>query len=1187
MSHTDSNMSASTASYASMLGGMWAPEGSEINERLKRLHELEQMRKEREAKQHGLLNSKGAGSTSGVGIVRSSRMNSSDPDTGSTTGIGLRRTLSMRENSDGYGGARPKMGGTSGSASDDGGFGGQTIFSEIKASLLGPRKPLRGEYTSRSRLGSSDSDSSTTDSSYSRSYTRPTTTDRSYTRSYSNPQEDGGSLFSGITSSVLGDKTHYQRQPYRSRITEEPCEQSGQEYDQYGNSYSSYQGSDNHSENTDEDHGEEPLHFINRLKNGKGTDVINEGQQFHSIPAVPPLNFKQTEDGGNHDDLPELVPATEDIVSVAQEISSTFGNQSPSKSPNKSTSGDVEPVNQNESVVYEIHEVNYDSSGDEEGKTLKVRESFYNVRPSEWGIVGKTPGRLDQMQEYFTGESVGEDPNISRELNGEKVKAELERSISEPKNERKRVSDRSSGRKTPTKFKKTLKKDSPGNRSKSPLERLKKSSESENDSVPTSESEVESNGMRKPTARRKIGLNQNASTPKTEEQNGMSLSDKLAKLESLTQEKQRKQSVGENDVKKAVPSYMAGTSSSERKKSRAKEQSPGPGRDLRRDVREIRQFVRENSEPNTPISSPVKTFMESISPKLEDISTKDTSVQTEFVLDFPDINYVCKHCGKSSFEEVKSPLTEDNVKTIENKKEINPSDKMDMPNDKKFSSKDSVKSVGESSSKSEKIHRYKPKAAAGTQSYMKGTTASRLKSTAQTSDAKGRKGSAPEIIHRAEQESVKASTSLRGNVSDKLKAFEKANKGEKTRPALSLFRGKSVEREKPEISEKPKLSKSKSVDQVSVLASETASQPLEKDNIQSDKSNNVESTPAEVSVVPPSPGEKQTRTQLIQKMSTPRSDKPPVEKLDLSTLVAPLSPRSPRSPVRKPLLASPRSRESEISPRSVTSEQNTEKEAGQSEAFTTLDDNPFIKNDVRRRNSFKGRDKEESIWEKAGHQSRESSLTRSHSSTEADKVRPGSVSSQKHHNTSAGEKSSTSELTWSDSGSMGSLRGSKSSLHGSDTSLNKDGISDTRKPRSQSGSSTNSQTKASHRHPVSGAIETDIDAAFSEQYQDSNIIIKGDEHNEESVNKAHLEFAKKACEMLESDKEGIPAQVNGHDHELVKTKADNCHVNGLDSNTGQTNGLHDSKNSSVEVSTQGSRKQKGRKGLFKGKFSKK
>lgn len=1205
-------MSASTASYASMLGGMWAPEGSEINERLKRLQELEQMRKDREAKRQELLKKKEQSSVSGIPIVRSTRLKSSNADEGASTGIALRRAISMREDSENYGGARPKLGGVSATGSDDTGFSGGTLFSEIKASLLGPRKPLRrdNESESRGRLGSSDSDSSSTTSSY-KTYkyesSRPVNGDKTYAKSFTTSEDSGtgGSLFSGITSTVLGGKQQYERQPYTSRIGDKKFQtKSGQdeyEYDEYGNSYSTYQGNDNLSEINEDDHGEEPKHFIERLKYGKTNGYGyngNIGTQYslQSVPTVPPFKYQQYEANNDTNNISE---PTEDIISVAHEISTAFGNHSPLQSPEKTTFDTNEAINPNESVIYEIHEVNYDSSGDEEGKILPVRESFYNARPSEWGIVGKTPGKLDQMHEYFTGEKVGEDPNISRELDGAKVKEELEKSFSDVKNEKKRVSDRSSGRKTPTKLKKTPKKEvSPGTRSKSPCDKLKKA-ESENESVHTSESEFESSGLKKPTPRQKIG--QTSSTPKSNEKNGMSLSlsDKLAKLESLTQEKQRKQSVDENDIKKAVPSYMSGTTASARKRARTNDQSPTPSRDLKRDVRELKQFVRENSVPSTPVSSPVKLFSEIETSKTVVKSTKEVSVQTEYIIDFPDINYICKHCGKASSEEVKTtPLTEENVTNKFEKyteKQSSPRDDASKQSGTKFSSKDSVKSFGETSTKSEKTFRYKPKSATGNQSYMKGTTSSRLKTSAQTSDAKGRKGSVPDIIHKAEQESAKASTSLRGNVSDKLKAIEKVNRAEKSKPTLSLFRGKSVERERPEVAAKPKLTKSKSVDQVSVLNTETSVQDTEmnEETHQSDKSKDNETVPVHLSNTPASPGEKRTRAQMLQKTpQSPQLSKPPVEKLDLSSIVSPISPRSPRSPIRKPALASPRVKDSEVSPRSETSDLNDDNRSVELKGqFTKLEDNPFIRNDAGRRNSLKGNEKGESVWEKAEIRSRDSSLKRSNSTSQVDQERPSSRSSLKRHNTSAGEKSSVSELTWSDSGSAaGSLRGSRSSLYGSNSSLNRDGISAFHRPTPVSSSSSasvmNQNTKlnsvvspGSTRHPVSGAIETDIDAVFDEQVKEPKPVIKNEEFNEETVNQAHLEFAKKACDKL--------------DFELLKT--DSQHINGLDKNQNEeksenTNGFQNMNGESNDVKVNGvgnNKKDKGKKKYLKGKLFKK
>lgn len=1191
-------MSASTSSYSSLLGGMWGPEGSEINERLKRLQELEQMRKEREAKRQALLKDSGKG----VSIVRTARVNSVEPETSSRYGI--RRTLSLREdeNSNTFGGARPKMAGSYVYGQEEQTQDGNIFSGTINELLsgIGLRKPLRGTRDTGSNYA-----------------------DKSYSLSYSNPEEEFKKNVFGDFRSTFLNKPSTKSRTYTSSTDSEP---SGTEsvkngysehYDD-GHTNNVFENTDNneqHEDDVEEDHGEEPLHFIERLKNGNGTskaDTYNySSKHSQSIPTVPPFRHRDSKNNTgerNTEELPELVQPTDDILSVAQEISSTFGNF---KSPtgltpsrkysrrNIKTSEAVEDPNvsydivqdpnvsydivqdPDGSVTYEIVEVDFDTSADERGKLLAVNDSFYQADPSEWDGHNLTPGKLDKMHEFFTGEAIGEDPNISRELDGTKVKAELEKSFSKTKTPK---SDKNGCRKTPTSMRKSVRKENKVIRSKSPLDKLK-SSESENESAHTSESEVDSQKM-------KLRTPVKASTPNStrkSEKNGMSLSDKLAKLESLTQEKKRKHSFSENENKNPVPSYMSETNASQKKKSRAKDMSPKPARDLKKDVRELKQFVHQHtSEPNTPVSSPTKLFTEVEIKDTEHKSTREISVQTEFVIDFPDITYVCKHCGKSSFEEVGSPLTKENLtKTFEKKtKRESPDSDKAKTAENKISSKDSVKSFGELSTKSEKGYRYKPKAVSGTQGYMKGTTSSRLKNTGNLSstDGKIRKGSAPDIVHIAEAEGK--STSLRGIVSQKTKAIENASRKEKNKPQLSVFRASSVDRDNANSEHKPRgqLAKSKSSDQVNVLkngvkkATETEKQTAETSTIKKESS--------EVCSVPPSSGEEKSLTQMRQKIQSPAKAETKVEKLDLSSLDTPKSQVSPRSPVslRKPPLASPRARDTPISPRSETSEVFDDNASVESKGqFTTIDDNPFIRNDTKRRNSLRGHDKGESVWEKAESRSRDSSLQRSNSASEADRERPASSSSLKR------EKSSLSELTWSDSGSTGSLRGSKSSLHGSNTSLNRDSRSAFIRPRTVSNSSATSQTChnavlnllspiGTTRHPVSGAMETDIDAAYSDHVKEKTVVSKADEHNEETVNRAHLDFAKKACDMLEFDLKKRDSS-NESDREKNNVDDNKDNNNYKNQNGGENHGLVNG--------TEVGKKEKGKKGFLKGKLFRK
>lgn len=1268
-------MSTSTSSYTNLLSGMWGPEGSEINERLKRLQDLEQVRKERESRRQAMRKDKEP-----VGIVRSSRLKSSETGSGMAGVIGVRRTMSVNDDSDNYGGARPKNSGLSGTNGMEESMDFGNLFSGISASVLGPRKPMREarEYGNSGQVENTDSRS------------RLQNGDKSYGRNYSKPEvdTDTSSIFSGISDSTLNKKPGLQSRSYTNDVQSEPYGlRSGQNHFDYKTPHtyttdysdehinSGFENGD-HNENSEEDHEDDPKYFIERLKHGNA-DMVHYGMNDHNkhIQSMPIPPLKQTAyENNEYHDMPDLIQPMDNILSVAQEISTAFGNNNSSprktskqinlknentpqnKSAIKRSSQKLEnsgknipnvsgnnseledpdvsvnyydvqemifsgPEDPNDSVTYEIQAVDYDSSGDEEGKLLPVRESMYKASTSEWIVSDQTPGKLDRMQEYFTGKAVRDDPNISRELDGGMVKEELEKSFSKVKTPKK--AERNTGDITEMSTNKSAKKETPYSRSKYPLDKVKntplKESDSINNPIHTSQSENDTKGLTYSTPGK--GTDQNNIGDKNE----MSLSDKLAKLESLTQEKKRKHSVGENEAKKLVPSYMSGTSASQKKRSRTKNASPIPTRDLKKDVRELKQFVHEHvSEPSTPLMSPTKALNEVAVTKVEDTKTKkEISVQTEYVLDFQDINYVCKHCGKSSFEEVQALTAENLSKTFEKKtkKESPNNDKVAKAYETKYSSKDSVKSLGEISTKSDISHRYKPKAGTNTQSYMKGTTSSRLKNSGPSTNGKARKGSAPEIVHIAELDSAKGSISLKGTVFQRSKAIESASKAERSKPTLSLFRGGSVERNKPDMFERGKLAKCKSVDYVNFNNQDTEKPTVNNTDTEipitetqvyqpETQSNDIPASPrerisrSEIKKKPPSPikSELARPTALSQSVSPtqPTSQSQPacptrqtaqspviVEKLDLSSLGSPKSPVSPRSSsFKKPPLASPTIKDTEISPRSEASEILNDDPSVESKGqFTTIVDNPFIKNDCKRRNSFKGHDRSESVWEKAESKSRDSSLKRSNSTSETDRDRPGSASSLRRHNTSAGEKTSVSELTWSDSGSNGSLRGSKSSLHGSNTSLNRDGGSAFHRPRTISTSSGASQTSqntmlnllspiGTSRHPVTGAIETDIDVAYSESIKEYNSGAKAEAHNEDSVNRAHLDFAKKACDMLEFDFKSENDKEKGK-IEDIKDKENDSKV--INEGNRQVNGY----------SKKEKGKGKGKKGFLKGKLFRK
>lgn len=152
-------MSTAVGSYASLLDGMWAPEGSEVNERLKKLQELERIRKERETKRNFSRSESGVSSVAPSVGFRSrirSREEEPAPTTTDRNRFGIRRTMSHRGSNenityqpDSYGGARPKFTSLSDTEPEEGG----SLFSGVTASILGTRSIGKGGsgYNSYSR----------------------------------------------------------------------------------------------------------------------------------------------------------------------------------------------------------------------------------------------------------------------------------------------------------------------------------------------------------------------------------------------------------------------------------------------------------------------------------------------------------------------------------------------------------------------------------------------------------------------------------------------------------------------------------------------------------------------------------------------------------------------------------------------------------------------------------------------------------------------------------------------------------------------------------------------------------------------------------------------------------------------------------------------------------------------------
>ena len=1158
-------MSASTSSYSNLLGGMWAPEGSEINDRLRRLQELENMRKEREAKRLDILKNTGQ-ATTGV-ITRTPRTRAPISSVAAevkvvtnepfslSSGLGLRRAMSLREdteNKENYGGARPKNGGFTKDTNQD--SNNWSLFSDVTTSLMGPRRTMRSDRdystANRTRFDSTDSEDSTTTSSSSRS--KVGLSDRpgysGYSRTTSQPQDgESSSLFSGVSNSLSKPRTtSYERQTYdrdnggfrtnggnfEDEITEE-VEYTETTNENNTNGHFEQNGHEQYHDDDDE----EPLHFIERLKNGgsrRNSFGNNNSFVFGSIPTVPPLQ---------HNSSDGEVEQAEDIVSIAKDISYAFGTEAKSPTSTKFSSETHTVENPNASMAYDIVQVDYDSSGDEEGKRLPIQK---NIRMSEWGVVDQGPGDLDEMQAFFTGREVDYDPNISRVLDGEKIRSEFDKSFSSvsdtPVKERPKASEAETEKDTSVKKKVKPKiAAKPTKRGSTPVNRLKntsngtgRSSGSENDSKPNSESDGETLVERKP----RTGTSPNKSSPPANKPSppankpspparndrSNSITEKLTKLEAMTSEKTRRKSQGETDLKKSVPSYMSGTRSSKTKYSRVQDAtSPKPySRDLKKDVRELREFVRENSVPNSPVAtSEVQSMIVEIEP-IPKPEMKEMSVQTDMMFTI-DNDYVCKHCGKSSAEDVSTMLTEKNIEmTIGSAKG---SDKS-KNSEHNFSSKDSVKSLGELSSKSDKTH-VKPKTtSSSTASYMKGTTASRLKTGNENSNGKL---ISPEnmLYPDGNTGTTKARGTAKYGVGQKAKGFESK---EKVKPALSLFRATSLERTRQlELDNKrSKLSKSKSVEQVHLMQ-----------NV-SKKSNN---------------------TNLLRDTRTSKAKAKAVTSIDLNAL------HSPRAAAKSKRFASPRS--APTSPRRkglLDIDIEPVESKGQ---FTTIVDNPFIKNDSSGRHSSKSSESGESVWTKAK-ENRSPSGSRSESAGENDKVSVGT--------SSAGEGRSLSHLSWSDSGSTESLNKSKSESRGSNTSLNDKTVFDEPRSRKTSSSSTTSHNAVLNLlsptdEPQKGnteALETDIDAVYMSNLKGKKTRTNSEEHNEETVERAHLEFAKKACNMLEV--------------ECKKRDSSNESSGQKDIVNGSTNGVNGTETEAVvkKGNTKGPQK-KGKKGFLKGK----
>ena len=1248
-----------STTYASLLNGMWAPEGSEMNARLQKLQELERMRKEREA-----MRKKKWGNTTAT----RSRLRSNPADSENKASYWEQQFGSQL--SDTYGGARPKF---SSSRGQDTVQDMDQMFKSVTGEFLGQPLVERSQNFKTERLGNSDSEDGL--SSFRNKYgsglrtdDRPTYSSK-YSRSYSQPEMQEVDIFAGIADSVLGRTTEgpnyslnpYEPQSYTRRRYERTIDQT---VDNEGDEQ--IEDNDIHDEETEEilveEETEEPVYFIERLENGRGTDEyshqyglnqkrsVNNGLLIGTMPVVPPLKKPKSgeneinNDTDQYDEVAQYIHPVEDILSVAKDINAAFGSRSPTKSDSDKTGLDLSfhsngiaqdanaenispegnfvfsastPVNSSStkvsrnsaakrkqrpsmrgkgnrvdsfknqsvlsseevividdsmndntdntdaSVVYELIEPP-DYSFSEERKELEAdTDDLYTSRLSEWNIMDHTTGTLDRMQGFFSGKEVHEDPKIWRVLNGSKVQAELEASVH----------------------------DSPPNKTE--------------------------DGNRETKSRLSIG-------------------DRLSKLKSMTDEKQSKKLSRESESKQddAGSRYIK-TSSAKKCQSKDTEktnegkaitESKKSPRDLVRDVRELKKFIHENVS-----ESPTPELETQIS--VEKKQTKEISTQT----DNTEKVYICKHCGKSSSERKEPALNKTEGKSnkldlrVESK---NPGQNYSALEKKhlaeiKKEMKEGVKTTADTDSKKTTADsKNNTKTTSTYPSYMKSTASSSKKTTGVTE--KTRKGSVPEINKLKENETQRPKSPVgfsRGGksiVAQRAKAFDAAgsknNTNQKTKPTLSLCRGSSVDRQKNEESA-PKsaratsnILKSKSMEQMHLLSdnkegnskSQSNPKPVEDkveppaENMQTEKSvasnsqkpveNKIEAAVENVQIektgdlnMPPSPGTKRTRTQMTQKLLPPALSPKPVRKIESPGIISaePISPvlSAENSPRNKPPSGVHLVYESNkvdqihqnklahMSAGPVSHSENTPpKRIDRIGQFTTLQDSPFIKNDMKRRNSLRGNKDGESVWvktEREGSRSRDSSLRRS--------------------NTSAGERSSLTHLSWSDSGSSESLPGSVSSSKGSYSSLQR-----SRSDRRGSVSSITSQnsmlnlldSKGTKTNVVTGAKETNVDEAYQEY------ISSKDSHDEMedkrgSLNDSSLiDFAQKACDLLEFE----PKK---RDSSTDSNETDSNQKDGKIESQPIGNGTRHMKNGAIDntnVTEEKVGKKKQKKGFFKGKI---
>ena len=1367
-----------TEMYSSLLSNMWAPEGSEINERLQNLQRLENMRKEREAMWQKNDNSSGSRRTRlGASTYQSRR---------ARTTRGSNEDLTLGD----FGGARPKL--TNYSNGDK--YSSSSWFSDSTRSAVAPR----------SRLGSTGSEGSHFETTNNYDFSLGSSNLGSFGRSFSKPEGNSdGNIFAGIAESVFDEarKKRYnpnynisnssisnngysssrrQRKFDRDNLynSDEPDFGQSSHFEQNQHEADQDQVNDDqlHSEDGEtvhyieehheiqDDPEEEPVHFIERLKQGNQTEYFDTGYKrtaphtinVNPIPSVPPLKRARN---SNEDELGDKSQSEEDIVALAKNIHATFGIKSPKipeaqpkketfsfsgsqngqnntqngdlvftakssvttppkrspkrkstsnrkerklSSENKNNHGFTETGDNGEFEIYEIHEIQYNSEEDDERIPLEIdtRSSFYQKTADGRLHIGQSPGKIDNIHEFFCGTSISEDPEITRELNGSMVKAEMENEpgdspniLANVKSALNNLVDFSNDANTSDKVKREI--------MNKPVRKVRneKISDSDSDSCTTSEggnrgSRTSSPAQRKENKKLSTGSTK-ASTLSEKRKSPLTIDDKLKKLETMTQEKTRKQSIGENDEKRPIPSYMSPTNASQKKTAKGKD---SPMTDIVKDVRELKRFVQENvSEPNTPVRG-LSTAKEFKSPQKIKKVMQETSTQTDRNYEIDDDIYICKHCGKSNKDPVdqdtksltdhgksvhqiekgsssesntdyrgmkhqtKATPSSDKGKTnseksnqgkneerqsLKTSSNINKTkwesksekgfpmhvplyEKRTTPELRRSNSKESVNSMSDGSVLDEK-RTTKSKSSAVSRGYMKGTTSSILKNTNGTSNEKKRKASAPDI-HKTKGEDTPKFAGM-GLVAQRAKGFETFSKANsrKTKAGLSVYRGKSAERQterdirpvSPEEPVSPRLAKSKSVDEVHLIKNKMLTAV-------DDTKNHKVKNEAEIM-----PDESKVQPQVIKKSAPPPISKKPMrikpeaisaEKTQEKSDTDRIESRQQEAEKLQPTFTSddiqadvkPGTEINECKESSVTNsdkevlkkEDNNDVTVDSKGQFLTLEQNPFIKNDVQRKNSFKGCERE-SVWVKES-RSRDSSLKRSNS-FEGDKQQLDSTLSRS--NTSVGERTSLTQLSWSDSGSNGSLTssqsqrgekftksGSHSSLHGSYTDLYKDSTEQQQKVRSGSVSSATSQTSqnsmlnllnspSSKRNVVTGAVETDVDAAYTEYLKSQNGSQR-EVHDEASVERSHLDFAKKACDLLEFQMKTRDSSSDSQGNEYKNgdgIKAGNV-VNG-NANERHTDikavEINNSKNSAKTNNNTDKQGKKGKKSFLKGKLFKK